>query len=399
MPTIIPRAYYCPKCKKEIKKKQCNCGTKAKPLPPYTVRFRWIGENGLPEHKRIKGDPVPWDTQTAAQRGYEKWMAEHSENKKVETRTVDFLPLYEEYKTNLASTVKESSYVSMMQRFDGFVLPYFKNMKVTEIGAADILKFQAHLNSFSFSISYKSSIRSALNHFFAYLKIYNIQNPVELVKGFKRNREQKKEMQFWTEDEFKSFIKSVDDKRFYAVFSFLYLTGCRKGEALALQWKDLNFENNSVNINTTISKSTDKTRKINDGIKLDSQYRITTPKTENSYRTILLPRNLVELLKNLKGTALDTDFVFGNENKIMPFNTLQNVFKRYIKRSGVKDIRIHDLRHSHVSLLINKGSNQIATLYIIAARLGDTVEMILKTYGHLFPNNQTEIISKLNIDF
>ena len=276
---------------------------------------------------------------------------------------------------------------------------YFKNMKVTEIGAADILKFQAHLNSLNLSTSYKSSIRSVLNHFFSYLKIHNIQNPVKLVKGFKKNREQKREIQFWTEQEFKIFIKSVDDKRFYAVFSFLYLTGCRKGEALALQWKDVDIENKNVKIKTTISKATDKTRTVNDGIKLDSQYRITTPKTENSYRTILLPLNLVGILKNLKENASETDFVFGNENKIMSFNTLQNAFKRYIKRSGVKDIRIHDLRHSHVSLLINKGSNQLATLYIIAARLGDTVDMILKTYGHLFPNNQTEIICKLNIDF
>ncbi len=276
---------------------------------------------------------------------------------------------------------------------------YFKNMKVTEIGAADILKFQAHLNSLNLSTSYKSSIRSVLNHFFSYLKIHNIQNPVKLVKGFKKNREQKREIQFWTEQEFKIFIKSVDDKRFYAVFSFLYLTGCRKGEALALQWKDVDLENKNVKIKTTISKATDKTRTVNDGIKLDSQYRITTPKTENSYRTILLPLNLVGILKNLKENASETDFVFGNENKIMSFNTLQNAFKRYIKRSGVKDIRIHDLRHSHVSLLINKGSNQLATLYIIAARLGDTVDMILKTYGHLFPNNQTEIICKLNIDF
>lgn len=54
MPTIIPRAYYCPKCKKEIKKKICDCGTKAKPLPPYSVRFRWINEDGMEEHKRIK---------------------------------------------------------------------------------------------------------------------------------------------------------------------------------------------------------------------------------------------------------------------------------------------------------------------------------------------------------
>ena len=72
MPTIIPKGYYCPKCKKPIKKKLCDCGTAARPVPPYTVRFRWINENGEEEHKRLTGTP-PWTTQSAAQKGYEEW--------------------------------------------------------------------------------------------------------------------------------------------------------------------------------------------------------------------------------------------------------------------------------------------------------------------------------------
>ena len=83
----------------------------------------------------------------------------------------------------------------------------------------------------------------------------------------------------------------------------------------------------------------------------------------------------------------------------MPFQTLQHAFERYTKKAGVKQIRIHDLRHSHVSLLINKGENQLSTIYVIAARLGDSVEMIFKTYGHLFPSSQKEILEKINIKF
>ena len=94
-----------------------------------------------------------------------------------------------------------------------------------------------------------------------------------------------------------------------------------------------------------------------------------------------------------------SEFVFGVNGSFMPFQTLQNAFDRYTMRSGVHHIRIHDLRHSNVALLINKGENQLSTIYVIAERLGDTVEMIFKTYGHLFPNQQKDIVQKLNIGF
>ena len=399
MPSIIPKNYLCPKCKKEITKKVCDCGTKGKPQPPYSVRFRWVDEEGLVRNMRITDESGRgWQTQGAAQRGYDDWIAKHPTHKKVETRVLDFLPLYEEYKAHLRANVKESSCMMYTQRMDKYIVPYFKDSRVTEIKPADILKWQNSISEMSLSHEYKKSIRSAFHNFFSYLAIYGIQNPLTSVKGFKKI-EKKKEMLFWTQEEFEMFIACVDDFRYKVVFAFLYLTGCRKGEACALRWSDIDLTEQTVNIHGTLTKATDKERDVNEGEILSELYRLTSPKTENSYRKVILPSRLVEYLKELKKEK-SSEFVFGANNGFLSFNTLEHAFNRYTERSRVKKIRIHDLRHSHVSLLINKGGdNQLATLYIIAARIGDTVEMVLKTYGHMFPNRQKDIIPLLDFAF
>lgn len=398
MPSIIPKNYFCPSCKKDITKKICDCGTKGKPQPPYSVRFRWVDENGIVKNMRITDEQGGgWLSRAAAQRGYDEWIAKHPLNKKPDNRTVDFLPLYEEYKSYLMTNVKESSALMFLQRINIHVLPYFHNKKVTEIKSADIIKWQAAISDLDLTYEYKKSIRSAFNHFFSYLKIYGFDNPLSKVKGFKK-LEQKKEMLFWTQDEFETFIACVDDFRYKVVFAFLYLMGCRKGEALALKWSDIDFDAQTAYFHATLTRATDTKRLKNEGELLGANYRLTTPKTENSYRRVIIPTQLMIYMKELKENAT-SEFVFGTNGKFMSFNTLEHAFKRYIGKSGVKMIRIHDLRHSHVSLLINKGSNQLSTLYIIAARIGDTVDMVLKTYGHMFPNEQKSIVEKLNFAF
>lgn len=381
MPTIIPKTYYCPKCKTEINKKICTCGTKTKPVPPYTVRFRWINEHGEEEHKRLTGTP-PWLTQSAAQKGYTEWIAAHPNHEKINAHTLNFMPLYEEYKKHLLANVKESSYVTFCQRMDSFIVPVFGQCKVTEISAVDILKWQDELTRKGYSYKYKNAIRQAFVHFYNYLKIYDVPNPLSKVKGFRRLNEHKKEMLFWTEQEFETFIKCVDKLIYKTLFSFLYLTGCRIGEALAIHWDDI--KKNEVIIRKTLSLKT-----------VDKTYLETTPKTENSYRRVLLPQNLVNLLEEVRLQS-NGPIVFGGQEHL-PFQTVTNNFKRYITISGVKEIRIHDLRHSHASFLINHGTNQLSTLYIIAQRIGDTPEQILKTYGHLFPSQHNPIVDILNI--
>lgn len=398
MPTIIPKTYYCPKCKKEINKKHCDCGSKTKPVAPYTVRFRWINQDGMEEHKRLTGTP-PWMTQSAAQKGYEKWVFEHPTNKMIDAETTDFMPLYNKYKSHLAAQVKESSYVATLHRLEKFVVPYFGNKKINEIKPLDIIEWQNNLTNQGYSTKYKNAIRASLTGFYSYLLMYGFTSPFIGTKSFKNNKQGKKQIDFWTEKEFENFISTVEDPLYHTLFAFLYLTGCRKGEALALTWNDVDLKTNKVKIHATLTRTTDTGRSVSEGKKLSDYYRVTSPKTENSYRTIPLPQNLTEFLKKIKPLdATPTDFIFGKGGNFIPFKTLENTFKKYIRVSNVKQIRIHDLRHSHASLLINKGDNQISTLYVIAERLGDTVQMVLETYGHLFPNEQEHLMEKLNLN-
>lgn len=166
------------------------------------------------------------------------------------------------------------------------------------------------------------------------------------------------------------------------------MIGARKGEALALKWSDINLEKKIVRINKTITKD----------IMDDTAYKVTAPKTMNSNRVIDIPDNLNKLLISYKASIHDLSedyFVFGHKRSL-PFNTLRKRFVRYIEESGVKHIRIHDLRHSSVSYMISTGYNQISTIYVIANRIGDSVEQIYKTYGHLFPNKAMEMVDKWN---
>lgn len=392
MPTIIPKTYYCPKCKKEINKKNCDCGSKTKPVPPYTVRFRWVNEHGEEEHKRLTGTP-PWTTQSAAQKGYEEWIAAHPSSKPIANiESADFCTLLEKYKKHLFNQVKESSYIVTVDRLERFAVPKFKNKKVTDISKRDIRDWQDSLAEKGYALGYLNAIRAALTGFFTFCEEEGFPSPMKGSRGFSARKYAKQEIDFWTQEEFEKFICTVKDEKYFTLFSFLYLTGCRRGEACALRWSEVDLINKTVKIISTSTK-----KKMPD----QSVYAITTPKTERSIRKVLLPDELVDVLqtwRTLSCPSSDSSFVFGTDTEPMPFTSLGHAFDRYIKAAGVKRIRVHDLRHSHVSLLINKGSGHLSMLYVIAARIGDTPEMVLQTYGHLFPDRQADIISHLSVN-
>lgn len=243
--------------------------------------------------------------------------------------------------------------------------------------------------STTYAHSYKIAIRSTLHAILEYcVRNFKLkENVLNFVQNLK-NTEPFKEMSFWTEEEFIKFLSAVDEPRYKALFSFLYIIGCRKGEALSLTWNDINFATGVCRINKTLTKGFD------DG----KAFAITAPKTKNSVRTVTLPNNLIKLLENYKHSIpslSSKDYVFG-DNAPLAFNTLRMRFVGYIQKSGVPYIRIHDLRHSAVSYMINNGTNGVADVYIIAQRIGDNVEQIYKTYGHLFPKKEETILNSFN---
>lgn len=115
-------------------------------------------------------------------------------------------------------------------------------------------------------------------------------------------------MLFWTEDEFKQFISNVDNELYKLYFSFLYLTGCRKGESLALTWNDIDYIRQEVRISKSLNRKQKSkgNKEITDMPKISSDlgwhisnsrsYEITTPKNKSSYRNVLMPNNLTNML-------------------------------------------------------------------------------------------------------
>ena len=174
----------------------------------------------------------------------------------------------------------------------------------------------------------------------------------------------------------------IDEFDYKTFFETLYYLGLRQGEATALTWNDISFTKKEVSINKTLTT------------KLKGQlYTISSPKTVNSNRTLPIPLKLLKSYERLKEQAKtkkyynDNWFVFGNE---LPFRetTIQMRKNKYCKLAGVKQIRIHDFRHSCASFLINNG----ASIVLVSKYLGHSkISVTLDIYTHLYKNELLEV--------
>lgn len=194
--------------------------------------------------------------------------------------------------------------------------------------------------------------------------------------GKKKNHE----MLFWTKDEYLKFADVMMDKPLsYYAFEMLYWTGIREGELLALTPADFDFEKQTVTINKSFQH-------------LNGRDIITSPKTEKSNRTIKLPNFLCDEMQDYLKMLYDV----GLEDRVFPITKsyLHREMDRGAKEAGVKRIRIHDIRHSHVSLLIDMGFSATA----IADRVGHESIDITYNYAHLFPSKQAEMADKLDME-
>ena len=265
-------------------------------------------------------------------------------------------------------------------------IAFFGNLKISDITPLTVKHWQNdYLSSIKKRYTGKplspgtiKNIERHLSAIFAHgVKFYNFpSNPVSVAGSSVKTSKQAFEV--WTPQEFNRFIECVTDPMYKTLFNVLYFTGARIGEALALTPQDIDFKNNIIHITKTRSK-------------VNGVETITPPKTPKSIRDIPIPEKLKNLLEGFILSLYDVsenDFIF-------PYCRYHVglLLKRYANKAGVKPIRIHDLRHSHASLLIDMGFNVVT----IAERLGhENISMTLNTYSHLFPHNQNDIVDKLN---
>lgn len=299
--------------------------------------------------------------------------------------TMTFKSLYELYIDDLSHRLREHTIINKKYIIELKILPFFKNMKLNDITPVTIRKWQNELlktknpsNGKLYSQTYIKNIHNQLTAIFNYaIKFHSLQeNPCH--KAGSIGKTHAEEMNIWTPEEFKLFIGTLKNHHAaYAGFNILFWCGLRIGELLALEVKDIDFENETLNINKSYQR-------------LKKEDIITEPKTPKSKRVLEMPSQLISVLKDY----LNTLYKPKPSTRLIPHTKYMydHAMRKYSEIAGVKKIRIHDLRHSHASLLIHLGVNPLT----IARRLGhEKVETTLNTYSHLFPNSNKEMMELL----
>lgn len=307
---------------------------------------------------------------------------------------VSIFDVANDYLTTLYKNTRYGTYAKCNNVIKNIIMPNIQNKKISTISEKECRDFRDYVVSTSYSTIYKNYILNKYKAIFKHAKKYfKLQNDPSIILDTiqytheELMKKRDKEQNIWTQDEFSKFIQCVKKPTYKALFTFLFMTGCRLGEALALSWNDIDFEKKIVHITKSL------TRKVEHG-----SYAVGDTKNFSSIRDISLGNNLsLYLLEYKKNQSLiagfnDSWFIFGNEIPL-PQTSIDRIKEKAIKESGVKRIKIHDLRHSHASILISNGMNIVA----VSKRLGHSdINMTLKVYTHLLKKNNDEIIEYLD---
>ena len=291
-----------------------------------------------------------------------------------------FQNLYEIYMEDMAARLKQSTLLTKKAVLQTHILPFFGNKPINEIKASDVRRWQAKLMSSpnNYSQTYLKKINTELNSIINYAKRFYNLNTNPCGKAGTIGKAKAEEMDYWTYDEYIAFREGVKDKSLsYICFEVLYWTGIREGELLALSPADIDLDNKTISINRTYQR-------------IEGKDVFTSPKTRKSKRKIPIPDFLCQELSDY----IQSRYMLDADERLFPVTKsyLSHEMIRGCKNTGVKKIRIHDIRHSHASLLINQGCDAL----MLADRLGhEKVSTTLNTYSHLFPHKQQELVHSL----
>ena len=288
------------------------------------------------------------------------------------------------YYADKQDRIREHTWIAKRNIIETKILPYFKDRVISEIEPRDIIAWQNTMmkqrkaDGKPYAPGYLKTIHAEISSIFNHaVRYYRLQSNPAAVAG-NMGHESHQEMLFWTKEEYLKFAAEMMDKpAMYYAFEVLYWCGVRLGEMLALTPEDFDFEKQTLRINKSYQR-------------LNGKDVVTEPKTPKSIRTIRMNKALADEMQDY----IRSFYHIGPRDRIftMSDSALHHQMEQGAKRAGVKKIRIHDLRHSHVSLLINMGFSAVA----IADRVGHESIDITYRYAHLFPDKQGEMADRLD---
>lgn len=310
--------------------------------------------------------------------------------------------LYQLLKQEDVINHRKQSYINTQDNnYNRHIKDYFSKVKdVSKLDYDDVYKYREYLRNTIAQNSNEPLNPNTINKIMVLLKKildigikkgYYTNNPVKMLKKLPIAKAQ---LNYWSIEEFKEFLNlfEPEEYNYQLLFTCLFFTGMRLGEALALTWSDIDFTTQTIHITKSIY--------ISKGISY-----ISTTKTKAGMRRITIHKKLNDELIDWKKDQykLLDNFVTGDINELQLFqnspivitkNATEKFYKKILKRDpNLKHIRIHDLRHSHASLLINQGEDYL----VVKERLGHaSITTTIDTYSHLYPSKQKSLADKLD---
>lgn len=281
-----------------------------------------------------------------------------------------FEDAYEEFKLYAAKRHKKQCFDTITQNFKKHVLPYFKEKNIYDLTLKNVIYWQNEIYSFNFSNNYNKNLYCAFNSFLNYcvLNSYIQSNFLRIIGSFKKKVEIHA-YDTYNYFDFKKFRRGLTELIYKYYFDLIYFYGLRMSEAMALKFSDL--EHNMLHVGTSIQRG--------------GKRAIDSPKTANSDRYLKLNffmRLKLFILKcyyiKIYGNDSNDYFIFGGKKPLSP-TTLKRYKHKACVNSNVREIKIHEFRHSYATRMIKKG----VPIEIVSRNLGhSSVAITLDIYVH-----------------
>lgn len=320
---------------------------------------------------------------------------------------IKFTTVSNSFFDSFQKTRKLSSYESYLYAYNKHILPYFKDFFMDDITIQIVKTWKESIEEKEMKLSYNNKLYNILNNIFKFSFQFGMTtNPLQALGRFENKNDKviadEEKIRYITLNNFNQFISVIDDKLWKTFFIFLFYTGMRKGEVLALNWNDIDFKNNVIYVNKTLYYK-------------HSKGEITNTKTGKNRKIKMskfLYNSLLDYKEYVKQYSDYTDewFVFGNSRFLAPVN-IDRVKAKYFQlindklkqenKDTIPVITLHEFRHSHVTLLINEyvksgGTDTTKFFLMVADRMGHSIETMKRVYLHLFPTIQDDIVDLLD---
>lgn len=330
------------------------------------------------------GGTQKWERAGGSKRTAEKLLAKRMNQINAGTYQEFEKILFEEYSAKWLSdyakiSVKASTYNSYETIVRLHLNPRFGKQFLHRISTSDIQKFVSEKIT-----KEKLTPKSVVNFLVPLKEMFKHAVAWGFIKRdpslyVKRPRVELEEMDFFTPEEIRLFLDNVNPNH-YPLFLTAVMTGMRRGELLALQWVDIDWNSNQISVRRSIYRG-----------------EFVNPKSKNSIRRIVITPILRQAFEQhrLLGRKSELGLIFSNENgfPLNPENLIKREFHSALDRAGLRRIRFHDLRHSYASLLISQGEN----IKFIQSQLGhSSAKTTLDRYGHLMPNLENDAARRLD---